>query len=135
MPAYAARQFFTQMRVFSHPGARNAAWRMHMSGHVHSAAPWELKGNHQVPWSVMFPLVLEHALLVADGLLGTTCVHKLIKGFGLSVVQAIYAKEHPSPRQLSVPEAWSRDDIEAVRRPFIPTIAFVTERSLFCCLQ
>ena len=45
-----------------------------MSSHVHSAASWELKGNHQVPWSLMSPLVQEHSLSVANGLLDTAGV-------------------------------------------------------------
>ena len=98
-----------------------------MSGHVHSATPWELEGNHQVPWSLMPPLVQEYSLPVANGLLGTTCVEMLIRTLRQSVVQAICAIGHPSPRQLFVPEAWYSEVIEAGRRPFTPTIAFVTE--------
>ena len=127
MPAYAARQILAKMQVFRRPGSRIAARCMHMSGHLRSATSWELKGNHQVPWSLMSPSVQEHSLPVATGLLGTTCVQKLHRSFRPSVVQAICAMGHPSPRQLSVPKACYSDAIEAGRHPFTSTIAFVTE--------
>ena len=71
--------------------------------------PGSSRGTIQVPWSVMFPLVLEHAFLVADGLLGTTCV-QADQRFWTVCRASDLRKGAPKPQTAIGARGFSRDE-------------------------
>ena len=72
-----------------------------MGGHGRSTLSWELKGNHQVPRSLMFPLVHEHPLPVAGDLLRHHWCPEAAKAAGSFCCARDLRNEEPKPQTAS----------------------------------